>query len=211
MTRDYKPTARPRKAPARGSGGSLLVGVLIGLLLGLAIALGVALYLNKVPGPFVSRSKPPETQQAKPEPAKAPEPAQPKSAEKAPPTEEKSTRFDFYKILPGSEEPGAERKPKEAPAPTAPAAGDQIANDSKDSFFLQAGAFQSAADADNLKARLALMGIEAVVQTATIPDKGTMHRVRAGPYTRVEDVNRAREALKQNGIDTTLIKIRDGQ
>jgi cell division protein FtsN len=209
MTRDYKPSARPRKSPSSGNNGSLLVGILIGLLLGLGIALAVAVYLNKVPGPFVSRSKPAEPTAAKSEPAKG-APAT-KAAEKAAPTDEKTTRFDFYEILPGKEPANGERKAKETPTPTPAPAADAPPAESKDTFFLQAGAFQSVADADNLKARLALLGIEAAVQAASIPDKGTMHRVRAGPYTRVEDVNRARDTLKQNGIDTTLIKIRDGQ
>ena len=79
----------------------------------------------------------------------------------------------------------------------------------KEAFFLQAGAFQNAPDADNLKARLALMGMEATVQTTTLPDKGVWHRVRVGPYTTVDDLNRARDTLKQSGIDTTLIKVRE--
>ena len=79
----------------------------------------------------------------------------------------------------------------------------------KESFFLQAGAFQNAPDADNLKARLALMGMGATVQTITLADKGVWHRVRVGPYTTVDDLNRARDTLKQSGIDTTLIKVRE--
>jgi cell division protein FtsN len=47
------------------------------------------------------------------------------------------------------------------------------------------------------------------VQTTTLPDKGVWHRVRVGPYTAIEELNRARETLKQNGIETTLIKVRD--
>ena len=79
----------------------------------------------------------------------------------------------------------------------------------KETFFLQAGAFQNAPDADNLKARLALLGVEATIQTTTLADKGVWHRVRVGPYTRVEELNRTRDTLKQNGIDTALIKVRE--
>jgi len=74
---------------------------------------------------------------------------------------------------------------------------------------LQAGSFQSAPEADNLKARLALLGMEASIQTTVLPDKGVWHRVRIGPYTAVDDLNRARDTLKQNGIETTLIRVRD--
>jgi cell division protein FtsN len=53
------------------------------------------------------------------------------------------------------------------------------------------------------------MGMEASVQTTTLPDKGIWHRVRVGPYSTVEELNKARAALKQSGIDTTLIKVRE--
>ena len=59
-------------------------------------------------------------------------------------------------------------------------------------YYLQAGAFQNAADADNLKARLALAGLEAQIQTATVPDKGVWHRVRMGPYSNAQDLEKAR-------------------
>ena len=58
-----------------------------------------------------------------------------------------------------------------------------------------------------MKARLALLGVEAEVQTTPLPDKGLWYRVRAGPYTAIEELNRTRDILKQNGIETTLIKV----
>ncbi|RPI47373.1 MAG: SPOR domain-containing protein [Betaproteobacteria bacterium] len=194
MTRDYKPASRSRKTPSSGSGSSLLVGILIGLLLGLGIALAVAIYLNRVPGPFLSRGKtsepsvPAASDIAKTSPAaKAQDPAS---------KPEEKRRFDFYEILPGADgtSNGKSEKARSAPA------------ESKDIFYLQAGAFQGMADADNMKARLAMLGIEASIQTNASPERGTLHRVRIGPFSRVEEVNRTRETLKQNGIDSTLIK-----
>ena len=64
-------------------------------------------------------------------------------------------------------------------------------------------------DADNLKAKLALTGLEASVQTAAIPDRGTWHRVRVGPYRKVEEVNRAQAILKQQGIEAVLIRVNE--
>jgi len=81
----------------------------------------------------------------------------------------------------------------------------------REMFFLQAGAFPNATDADNLKARLALLGVEATIQTATLPDKGVWHRVRIGPYASIEELNRARDTLKQNGYDTSLVKVQDSE
>lgn len=194
MTRDYK--AGPKKGGGVKSGaGSLLVGILIGLLLGLGIALAVAWYINKMPTPFLNRAAPP----AKSEPAKS---IPSKAVDSAVPAPDAKPRFDFYKILPGTEEPVTDQQLKDAQqkASTAPA---------KEAFFLQAGAFQSAPEADNRKAQLALLGVEATIQTTTLPDKSVWHRVRVGPYTAIEDLNRAREMLTQNGIETTLLKVRE--
>jgi cell division protein FtsN len=192
MSKDYKGPAKRARGSKSGA-GSLLVGILIGLLMGLTIALAVAWYINKMPTPFVTRTVPAPKQ----EPARNQDAA--KTDDKASKVEGKP-RFDFYKILPGSEEPVTEQQFKEAQRKPAQA---------KETFYLQAGAFQSAPDADNLKARLALAGVAASVQTTTLPDKGVWHRVRVGPYTAIEDLNRARDTLKQNGVETTLIKVRE--
>lgn len=190
MARDYK--TPPRRSGSRSSVGSFLAGLLVGLILGLVIAVGVAWYINKLPSPFITRTPP-----AKAEPQKPAEPAKAGRAEdKAAKPDEK--RFSFYEILPGKEEAAA---PKDAAKASTTAA--------RETFYLQAGAFQTAADADNLKARLALLGIEAKIETAAVADKGTMHRVRAGPFAAVEQVNKTRETLRQNGIETQLIRIRE--
>jgi cell division protein FtsN len=199
MTRDYKPAKRNRGRRSSGSGSSLLVGILIGLLLGLGIALAVAIYLNKVPAPFLDRERVNEL------PAPPPELVTPHSGTKSEPpaarTDDKP-RFDFYNILPGTEE-GLKGKPSLPGPPPSATAG------TKESFYLQAGAFQSPAEADNMRARLAMLGIEANIQSNASTERGTLHRVRIGPFNAVEEVNRTRETLKQNGIETTLIKGRD--
>jgi cell division protein FtsN len=186
MSKDYK---RPEKTP-RGSGSSLFIGILIGLVLGLGIALGVAWYINNMPSPFLNRK-----------PAVKDAPATPgaEQAKAAKPPESKP-RFDFYRILPGNEEPATDQQLRDAQK--------RSTEVDKETFFLQAGAFQNAPDAANLKARLALLGIEAAIQTTTLPDRGVWHRVRVGPYTSVEELDRARDALKQNGVETALIKVR---
>ena len=53
------------------------------------------------------------------------------------------------------------------------------------------------------------MGMEATIQTRTVPDKGVFHRVRIGPYTNVEELNSVRSVLTQNGIDAALVKVRE--
>jgi cell division protein FtsN len=198
MSRDYK---KPDRS-ASGKGGSpLFTGVLIGLTVGLAVAIGVALYINFSPKPFVSRDKQPA--EAAKASAKnggaAPLTASAEMAGKnGKPTDK--PRFDFYTILPGSEEPVSEHEIKQAT---------KQEGATKDSYFLQVGSFQAAAEADNMKARLALLGQEAVIQTADIPDKGVWHRVRIGPFTNIEDMNRSRALLAQNDIPSSLVKVRE--
>lgn len=192
MSKDYK---RPEPAE-RGGGSQFLMGILIGLVLGLGIALAVAWYINKMPNPFVTRTPPQKLEPVKPVPP--PSAKAETNSRRAP---DAKPRFDFYKILPGTEESVTDQQAKDAKKASTAAV--------RETFFLQAGAFQNARDADNLRARLALLGIEARVQTATLPDKGVWHRVRVGPYTSVEELGRTRDALKQNGVETTLVKVRD--
>src|SRR5512145_1643647 len=175
MSKDYK---RPEPV-VRGNGSSLVIGIFIGLVLGLAIALGVAWYINKMPSPFIMRTPP-----SPGDPAKGAAVPAPKADERTTRAPDKRPRFDFYRILPG-EEAATDRQVKDAQKQSTAAA--------KEAYFLQAGAFQKAPDADILKARLALLGIQATIQTTTLPDKGVFHRVRVGPYTNVEELARTRD------------------
>jgi cell division protein FtsN len=191
-----------RSRPA-GRGGTLL-GVLLGLVLGILIALGVAWYITKAPVPFQSKVvKPAESSDgASPAPnveprasAAPPSPLPGKPGEKS----QEQPRFDFYKMLPGGNDSAA----------TPPEAGKDTGKAPTEPVFLQAGSFQKPTDADNLKARLALMGLEAGVQTAELPGKGTVHRVRLGPFLKTDDMNRARTLLAENGIQATVVKSKD--
>ncbi|HMH18011.1 MAG TPA: SPOR domain-containing protein [Burkholderiales bacterium] len=158
------------------------------------MAAGIAIYFFRTPMPFADRAKAPE--KTSPADENLPEPA------KAAKTEDKP-RFDFYRILPGREEQVTERQMRDA----ANKAGK--AGATKDAYFLQAGSFQNPADADNLKARIALMGLEASVEPANLAEKGVWYRVRLGPYTRVDEINRIRQQLTQNGVDASLVRITD--
>jgi len=193
MSRDYKNSG---SAAPNGRGNPMGLGILIGLLLGLCIALGVALYINKGANPFVQKTKPTETVGRD---APGAETAQtPSSADKPARTAEAKPRFDFYKILPGTEEAVTDKEFKRTP----PAS-------SKEVYFLQVAAFQNPADADNLKARLALAGIEAQIQTATLPDGRVWHRVRVGPFSSKDELGKSRAALKENNLEANLIKVRE--
>jgi cell division protein FtsN len=198
--------ARAQRGIAVRSSGAIghpmLTGVFIGLLIGLCMALVVAMYLNRY-NPFVARSKPPD----KPEPrVEAPKVAPPAGMPvaprpQAPPPRRQDARqadakrFDFYKILPGTEEAVSENDLRRNPAPA------------REVYYLQAGAFQKSADADNLKARLALAGLEAQIQTATLPDKTVWHRVRLGPFKHPDAMMQSRSVLRENQIEPSIIKV----
>jgi cell division protein FtsN len=192
-----------RSAPPSRSGGSFLLGMFVGVLLGLGVALGVAFYLNKTPLPFIGKPKPAagkDGKDASADPAKPPAVAgMPQGAAKG-----DKPKFDFYKILPGSEEPVSEKEMKDA----AKAAKGQP-EAAKGVYFIQAGSFQNPADADNQKAKIAILGFESSVEPTSLPDKGTWYRVRLGPYTTLEELNRVRRVLSQSGIDASLVKLKD--
>lgn len=158
--------------------GTIFSGVLIGLIVGAALAVGVALWVTGN-NPFKAFSP------------DATVPPAPQAA--APATPETAPSFDFYKMLPSDAS-------SEAPPSPQPAA-------IKTRYYLQAGAFQNPADADNLKAQLALLGIETVIQTRDLGgDLGVFHRVRVGPFRETDEINRTRALLTQNNIPATLVK-----
>ena len=205
---------KPRAAH-RKSGGGTLLGVFIGLVIGVLIAFGVVFYLNKSPLPFQNKYEgaPKADKDKSGVPGgTGPAPLPGKAGDKP------AGRFEFYDLLegkkpaasgtavPGTAAPGT-AEPKLAPPPGAAAAPVVEAKSAPVTvFFLQVGAFQKAADADNLKAELALTGLEASVQQVSIPEKGTMHRVRVGPFRDPDEMNRARTLLSQSGVQGTVIK-----
>ena len=209
--------------PKANSRGGTLLGIVIGLVLGLMIAVAVAFYLNKGPKPFADKTGGGVSKSAPKGAGDSSDPNKPlyskdakagDAAQAGAPGEGK--RFSFYEILPGKEEVVDARRaqevaradPKAADGKTAPKADDGKGA-GKDQYFLQAGAFGSAGDADNQKAKLALLGFEARVETVEVDGKGTMHRVRLGPYGRLDDINRVRSTLASNGVDAALIRLKD--
>ncbi len=260
MSRDYK-SHKPAKSTTE-KGGSAFLGGFVGYALGLASAIGIWLYLNYAPSPFLTSEK--VASSAKKSEILA-TPEQPKIPTKPVPEErlstvEEKTRFDFYKILPGIDEPEIDQASRQAierpaqppaaaripesnnkpigiaqqPTPTHPSVNpietkQQFAaipprnvpaetvqqpvtpqvksTRSTEKYFLQAGSFRKNDDAENLKARLALLGVLASVQPIDLADKGIWYRVRVGPFTKKEDVDETSASLKENGIAVQFIKM----
>lgn len=225
MPKDYK-DAPAARAESRLN-HPMLLGMIIGLLLGIVISLAVALWLNRLSNPFVDKGRPVEPV-AKIAPAQPPPPAEAaKAAEKAakgrdapdkpaPAKPVERPRFEFYQILPGDKEV-SEKEAKAAIRPAPPPTGGTRPGStpampkphSGEIYWLQAGAFSEEREADNLKARIALTGLEATVRAVSIPDKGTLYRVRLGPYQSLDDANRNKTTLSQNGVGTAIIRTTD--
>jgi cell division protein FtsN len=78
--------------------------------------------------------------------------------------------------------------------------------DEKFTYFLQAGAFREQADAENAKAKLALLGVSASVAERQ-SENGTLYRVRIGPFGQLETMNRMRSRLTDNGVDVAVVRV----
>ena len=194
-----------RSVPAtrKRTGGGFLLGMFVGIALGLGVSLAIAFYLNRTPIPMVAQK--PKSEKEAP-PGKPPAIAGLPQGSPTPAPATEKPKFDFYRILPGAEEPVSEKELRER---LRASRGQQEAG--KDVYFIQAGSFQNPADADNQKARLAILGFESSVEPANLPDKGTWYRVRMGPYTKLDEINKVRQSLAQNGIDANLVKIKEPQ
>lgn len=155
----------------------------------------------------------------------------PETAPEPPPAEpEKPLDYEFYKILPGEDAPqgeldvrqeklstkaetptvldGASQTPAETPrvepAPTAPVKTEPAKTRR---IYLQFASFSRAGEADNLKAKLLLSGVDAHIQQAEVTGRGLMHRVRVGPFTREADAERVRAQLNaQQGLTSTIVR-----
>lgn len=166
------------------------------LMTGMLVGLGLAYYLwsqGYIPQPRVETSASGET--ALPD-------GQSSAEEVAPAVDEpKKSQYDFFTVLPEMEVvvPEQELSEKSQPEATPSAPADSS------SYLLQVGSFREKSDAEQMKARLALLGITARIQTVTIND-ATWHRVRVGPVTGARQADDMRNKLADNGIESLVMK-----
>ncbi len=168
--------------------GSTLIGFIAGMVVGLLIAVAVALYLTNAPIPFVNKVQRP-TENVKPgADGKLPDPNKPLygAAPNPPPP---PTKADLPKIQSPAEL-------KVAAEQAAQKAADAAADDGT-RYVLQAGAFKTPEDADGMRARLALLGLDARVFPID-QNNTTLYRVRLGPFGQIDEVNRVRKTLASN-------------
>lgn len=189
MSRDYKPSQA--KAKTKSSGSTFFNGLLVGLFLGVALTVALIIYIKGDHSPFSSAFKKDDGQQEIPIKSTVTE----EEVKPGTTSIEDPNKFDFYTILPDTESKISEQQVKKNPTIK------------QESYFVQVGAFAKEDDANNLKTRLALVGFEAFVQTAEIPNKGTMHRVRIGPLNDLAKINKISHDLETNGFQANLIKV----
>lgn len=174
--------------------GGTVLGFIIGLIVGLAVALAVAVYITNAPLPFVTKVQPPVAHVAPAPGAPLPDPNKPLygHSKSAPSTEAKTATAPTVAVPVPDKAPGKE---------TAPVAEEGTR------FLLQAGAFKSPDEADAMRARLALLGLDARIFPI---DQGgqTLYRVRLGPYGQIDEINRTRKLLAENSIDAQVVRLK---
>ncbi len=181
MAKDYK-TRR-----SRSSGFSGWLGLGLGLALGLAIAVFIYVQDHRPDVAAVKQSKHEKRRTFDNE---------------VPEEEPPAKSYDFYDMLPKFEvvvpEKDKDVKPDMRAAPeTRPG-----------TYVLQAGSYKSFNDADRIRAQLALQGIESKVQKVSV-DTDTWHRIRIGPISNLDELNRMRQKLRKSDIDVLVIRVGD--
>ena len=109
--------------------------------------------------------------------------------------------FDFYKILPNKEVNISEWETVEENTETQ-------TPDEPVMFVLQVGSFKQYGAADEIKAKLALMGVTADIQRVVINGQDVRHRVRIGPYKNNNKLQQAKDRLLANELDFMLLKLK---
>jgi cell division protein FtsN len=208
--------------------GGFALGLIVGLLVGLALALAVALYVTKVPIPFVNKVPQRTAQQEALEVERNKQwdpnaPLSGKPAQRAPGTAPQAAATPPAATAPGALPPGIAPAPPgtvvlRPPAVRDPGAilsgeapADRTARSAPPgsepfNYFVQAGAFARAEDAEQQRARLAMLGFTARVSEREQAGR-TVFRVRLGPYTTKDEADSAQNRLQGSGIDASLVRV----
>jgi cell division protein FtsN len=195
--------------------GGTLLGFVLGLVIGLIIALGVAMYVTKVPMPFSNKNQSRSADQDAVEAQKNKD-WNPNGALQTKPVTPEAPA-DPAIANPNTPTPAVTADPlaTSVPAPAVttppPAATPQPANKAAATndpftYFVQAGAFKSAADADAQKAKLSMMGIEAKVSEREQAGRA-IFRVRSGPFDDKDQAEKIKARLDASGMDAALVRV----
>jgi cell division protein FtsN len=215
--------------------GGTLIGFVIGLLVGLGLALAVAVYVTKVPVPFVDRGvsrKPtqdaieaeknrnwnPNAGLAGSKPAAAPKPegdategavkseGKPAPAPASAPSLPAANKPEAAKPAASADPLGDLARSRTQATPAQPPAAAASADAEPFIYFVQAGAFRTAADAEAQRAKLAMLGFDAKVSEREQAGQ-TVYRVRTGPHRAKADADATQAKLASNNIDAALVRV----
>lgn len=208
--------------------GGTFLGFVIGVVVGLASALAVAIYVTKVPVPFMNKGQTRNAGQDEAEakknkdwdpnaplygktPAKAITPGVPQSAASAPADAASTQTKTVATPAKADDKKTDDKKAEVKPAVSADPLGDLAKAKAAGSnepfvYFVQLGAFRTAEDAENQRAKLSLSGIETKI-TEREQSGRTVYRVRVGPFEKKEDGERSKEKLDKSGLDTALVRV----
>ena len=213
--------------------GGFVLGLIVGLLLGLAVALGVALYITKTPVPFINKVPQRTAEQDAEEAARnknwdpnaplasksgmkaasgvvggAPTPADapaPVTATPAPPPADTTAP-----AVPPAAKAADSSKPadKKADAAKALAAASAAMSGGGDpyTYFVQAGAYTQDTDAEQQRAKLAMLGFTAKVLEREQSGR-TVYRVRMGPLDGREEAEDLQRKVEAAGVEANLVRV----
>ncbi len=203
MAKDYKHRAQQRDAQKRrhtkkqSTGVSVLKWMLI-----TALLIGFAVFLVYLKSPAFQKSASGQTAQQKGTVISKTTLSANKTVakEKAEPQKPQAPQFDFYTILPKKEVMVPDHEVKTRTRE------EQIGKNKKTSYVIQVGSSQDSKDADRLRAKLALMGIESKIQKAKV-ESATWYRVKVGPYTQMSSVNTVMSRLQKHGMKPVITEM----
>jgi cell division protein FtsN len=191
MARDYKPK---RKRP--GSRFSGWIGVACGLAAGLAIAVAVYIKDHRPDAPGIKMAAKVDKKKVR-----IGDPSDTDSAEAGVP-DDSGKSYAFYDMLPKFEVVVPEKDKEVRPDIRA------VPETRSGTYVLQAGSYKNFADADRVRAKLALQGVESKVQKVSV-DNDTWHRIRIGPISNLGELNRLRSILRKADVDVLVIRVGD--
>jgi len=204
MARDYKHRANSRDTNSRRRKVQESSGVgVVKWMLVTALIIGFVVFLVYLKSPGLQKSAQlAQNQETTAAEKSSKTEASNKVAPKQEPMEQKpqAPQFDFYTILPKKEMivPDHEIKTRTRE--------EQVGKNKKASYVIQAGSSRDPKDADQLRAKLALMGIESKIQKAKV-ESAIWYRVKIGPYSQMGSVNTIMSRLQKNGMKPVITEV----
>jgi len=203
--------ARKRNSSSRS--GGMLFGLLFGVILGLAAAVAVAFFVTNAPVPFLDKASRAPDQGPLANVREAPDPnlgltdrtsfreaqaepvASPNDAARASMTQDID---QLIASLSQGQQGQIQQTPRTGSSPP-------TAANAQTQYYLQTGAFRSESEAEALKARILMLGLDSFVQSVQV-DGALLHRVRVGPFRGIDEMNRSRIVLGKSSIPSEVVR-----